>query len=807
MSMTLDLPPEQGVRIDPEITDGVDLDAEARGWRPPSWLVDVAAVFALGLMAVLSFVASFGLIAFAVGSLSLLVGVAVSMFARARGWRSWTLLLLGIAVLVVIGPVLVVPSLCLGGFIPTPQAVWALLSGLVTGWQDALASVTPIGRLDALLVLPFAGGLVAGLLGCWLARSSTRWWLATPAPALAVLLAGIAESTSSPSLTGLRGAVFAAIGIVWLAYRQRRERAVSVIAVRDRVRRRRLLLLLLLALVVGWGVGSTPFVSNSESRVVPRDHVVIPISPQFSVSALSEYRLFRVTDAGQILFQVSGKTDGLPLRIAIMDHWDGSTWQSGASDIGPAGVFERVSGSLANQGGGGALRGVTVTVAGPWHGQVWVPQIGVPRAIAFHGPDASGALTGLRLNLSSGTMAVQGGLIAGTVLAQATPSPYAPTDPPQSTTAIDAGLVAPLPRLLATSACQPHREQVAELNCLADFLKGHGVLSHGQNHQPVSLAGASASRLTSIAAALGGATGSTSGMQPSSAGDAEQYASLLALAGTQIGVPSRVVVGVRSVTDGPIRGKQITAWAEVWTGSMWKMLADPVPTNTQSPPQQQNNTTVAPVPIIPPSHSLPPLGYRSSGSSCKPGSHKAGCTSSPSASSTFEIPAWVGPVVGIPLAVVAALLAVTLGLMGLKIQRRRRRRSAGTPSMRISAGWRELTDVMRDTGRILPTSSTRRETAVLLGVHGITRAAKTGDTLLFGPGEPNDGQAETYWSDVDATSAAVLASLRPFDRWKAHVNVTSFGIGEWVDAGAAWIRARAVHLWGIVREKVGGFGQ
>jgi hypothetical protein len=277
-------------------------------------------------------------------------------------------------------------------------------------------------------------------------------------------------------------------------------------------------------------------------------------------------------------------------------------------------------------------------------------------------------------------------------------------------------------------------------------------------------------------------------VRSSPAGDAEQYAALLALDWLYSGLPMRVAVGVRSVPDGIIKGSDITAWAEAYTGGRWVMAADPVPTSKKvvlSPPQQQE---AARIPIVGPRAQIPERPGHADGTKCGKGPASSECASNRSVNKGISLPGWVGPIVGIPVGLMALIAAVTGGLGLLKRRRRRRRRLLGSPADRISAGWRELCDVVRDAGWILPANATRRESAVLLAKPSVARVARRADTALFGAGSLGPDDAEGFWSDIDVTSSALLAGLSPWERWKARVNLTSFGLGEKADRSMALVR-------------------
>ena len=752
------------------------------------WLTDLLAVVLLGGLALWSFVPSFGAIAFFVGMFALFIGAGWALLCDWRRWPWWVEVSGGLLLFIVLGPALVAPQDAASGFLPTVGSVWALFRAVFTGWSDALVSQTPIGRLDALLVLPFASGLAIGLVSTWLTRSRRLWSLAAPLVPLAVLVGGLVVTTDH-SIGGVEGALLALVSIAWMSSRQRRFRAGTTIAVRDRIRLRRLIGLVAVAVLVGWALGSFGPVSGSNSRTIVRDHTIPPVDVRLTTSPLSEYRVLKVTDKDTALFTLRGAVSGLPIRVGTMDYWDGGTWQSAPVVSDPKEAYERVSGSLPVDSHADQTRLVTVTLATGWAEQVWIPTVGDVSSVSFGGPGSSQLLDGLRYDVANGSLAEPQGLTGNSSISEVTDGPEPTVDPTSIGVTAPADLAAALGKLETKAACGG--KSVADLDCMAAFMHKNGALSDGALNQPMSLAGSTAQRLTSLASELAGQSSQSATGGDVPAGDGEQFAALLALVAAQQGYPVHVVVGVRRAVPGVVRGRDLTAWAEVYQGGKWIMLADPVPTTKQSPVTLPQSQQVDPVPIDAPSGEVPPLSNHLSHSSCTKSSGGGACDSRHQSGFNLGLPAWIGPVVGIPLALLALFAAVTFALIGAKSMRRNRRRSTGDSAARVSSGWKELTDVIRDAGWILPVNATRRESAVLLGRNGVSRMARRTDGILFGPDGISEEAADAYWSDVDATSASLLASLGTVDRWKARVNLTSFGVGDWLEA-----RSRQALEWG-----------
>jgi hypothetical protein len=218
----------------------------------------------------------------------------------------------------------------------------------------------------------------------------------------------------------------------------------------------------------------------------------------------------------------------------------------------------------------------------------------------------------------------------------------------------------------------------------------------------------------------------------------------------------------------------VTAWVEVYHQGAWRALYPTPPTDhnqkVTKPPQQYQPE---PVPLQPPPASPPAPVSQARPSKAKGTGSSTNCGGSGSCAFGISIPGWVAPVAGIPLAIIGIITALTLGLAGLKRSRRNRRRQTGTPAAQVSGGWDELCDLIRDTGGILPANATRRESAVLVARHGVSLAAQRTDALVFGPEEVTPEMASSYWRDIDAARAGILASLGRMDRWKATMSLSS----------------------------------
>lgn len=248
----------------------------------------------------------------------------------------------------------------------------------------------------------------------------------------------------------------------------------------------------------------------------------------------------------------------------------------------------------------------------------------------------------------------------------------------------------------------------------------------------------------------------------------EQFATFFAVAARMLGVPSRVVTGIRLSGSGAAQGSSSTSYtlssAELWTwveipvvGSGWT-LADPTPTTATaagSPPpepaQTVPTTVASPVALAAPSpssgeqHAVAPPAVTPSTSTRRPSS-------------------W--PVSGL-VALLAAVLAGGL-LPSLRRRARRRRRIVADPPGQVVGAWNEILERADRLGMRPPSASTNAEVAVALaGVYGPAilepagRVAMLAERVVFNPSDPvSQDDIEGLWKAEGDVRSAIKVELR-----------------------------------------------
>jgi hypothetical protein len=258
-------------------------------------------------------------------------------------------------------------------------------------------------------------------------------------------------------------------------------------------------------------------------------------------------------------------------------------------------------------------------------------------------------------------------------------------------------------------------------------------------------------------------------------GDAEQYAALMALMTRQLGIPSRVVMGVKPANGATgsltVKGTDVTAWVEVALQGIGWYPVFPTPTNTVKKPR----TVPKPKPKTrvqePPKTVVPPRVDVNATTSGAQESQKKD-DARPPAKKLFLSRAHILLAAGVsfPVVVVCGVLG---SIVGMKRRRSRRRRARGATSARISAGWTEIVDFVRDTGAPVPSKGTRRDIATLVGHSRTVALAHRADHAVFAPDEPSESDVADYWADVATARHEITSTMSRFDRLKAALNPTS----------------------------------
>jgi hypothetical protein len=612
----------------------------------------------------------------------------------------------------------------------------------VHGWIELLTTLPPVGSSGPLLAIPYIIGLIGGAAGITIAQRRRNPTLPVLAP-LAALIAGILLGTEQAVTIVLRGSVFAVLALAWATIRSARTRDVLQ---GDTHRWNRIIPafgMLAAAVLLGSVIGPQLPGSGGHKRVVLRTYVQPPFDVSAYPSPLAGYREYVKNGAlyDRVLFKVTGDAARQPVRMSVLDSYDGNVWGTGVagSEDRPADrSFQRVGTTIEAPIAGPAASGTIEIEAGEG---VWLPVVGELTSIRFSGPHAQSHASGFRYNLGTASGVVPDILSPGDAFRFSCVTPRA--SDAKSTGFFGGSLVSDdqtvFVRSAATQWASSGGTDWERLEAIAKHLREDGKYSDGGGAQAKYLAGHSLGRLGGFLAA------------PELVGNDEQYAAIFALALNSLNIPSRVVVGATPAADGTVKGSSVHAWVEVHLADgSWQLIPtdDFTPDHgkvpSDIPPQEQKKAASKLVP--PPNAVRPPISELTPD---QPDSKADSNKKTDPNGAGFALPAWlitglkwVGPPV-------LLILAGCASIIGIKWCRRQRRRGRGDAATRIANGWRELVDHARDSGvQVLP-GHTRREDATTVATPAAARLARAADGHIFGPGESQPEAASLFWSDVD----------------------------------------------------------
>jgi hypothetical protein len=741
-------------------------------------LVDAGLILLLGLVASYGFKDTFNGWTFLVAAgAGFMIGILLAHLSSLLGRPVVVLAVLVVAAFFLFGGAVALHADGVLASLPLPGTLAELADQAVHGWKDLLTTRAPIDG-GPLLTLPYLMGLVAGSGGMALASRtrSAMWPLLAPVTYLAaVILLGIQQPDRLITL----GIVFAVLAIIWIAMRSGRLNR-RLVKGGPSWRRRGVG-----ALLIAAAAASAPVVgpqlpgADTRERTVLRAHITPPFDIGQYPSPLAGFRRYtkgyRVAEGSEDsklydreLLRVDDLPAGSRLRFAALDEYSGSTWGASnqAPDVnGPDGQFQRVGTAIRDDGPGIEVT-ATVTLADDYDG-VWVPTTGSVDELEFTGPDADDEAKGFRYNLATDTGVLPQGLRGGDSYTFTARVPdeddrlSSSTTPSGQSLSTDAGGVDFRP---VAQRWGGDGTGIAQLLAMARHMDSEGYYTDGgAEGEAFYNAGHSLKRLSEFTAADGTQT----------AGNDEQYAATLALLGTQIGLPIRVVMGAVVPEGGVVKGKDVHAWVEVKdSAGVWRELPydqflppyDKPP--NQSPPSEQElkaGTIIPPpAPVRPPASAGDPLATDDN----RRGNQEDG--------GWFSLPAWLVTVlkyVGAPLLALALLFG---GVVGAKSLRRKRRRTRGAPGARLVAAWREALDQARDVGHLVHGRRTRREQAAQIGLPSAAVLARSADRHVFGSTAPSDDDALAFWSQVDGLRVELVAGLSRWQRFRAAISPTSF---------------------------------
>jgi hypothetical protein len=555
--------------------------------------------------------------------------------------------------------------------------------------------------------------------------------------------------------------------------------------------------------VVGYLLGPSLPGAEASDRDIWRQTVTPPFDPRQYPSPLNSYRDYvkpgydangEPRDA-EVVFTVEGLPEGVPVRLATMDAYDGLVWQVSAGEPGnpslnDSGSFERIGAELSPQFDGETAQ-VAVTIGD--YNDVWIPDVGEVVKMRFTGsaggPERDRALSeSFRYNRATDTAATTLRLQEGDRYEMTVVLPPVLDD--MAGEVIDPDVarigatrpIAEIPQALATPDLLVINDTAERLDRVRDLMVETGAYSDGdiEAGQIRARAGHNAARMVEFVQDF---------PRTPFVGNAEQYASAYALLFRDLdSLPTRVVMGFKpseASLDGPVEvlSTEAEAWVELpvqdlgWVGIFPTPPRDQLSSTTSSPQQPEpdyRTQNPPPPPLLDPEFDQPATA---SGDAQSPDDQQDDADDTSDAAADDSS---LGDVLTSPVAVGAgivlapfALLAVFGGIVAfIKARRRKRRRERGAPHQRIANGWNEVTDFALDMGKPVPHSTTRREAAAFIGDSTTTLADRT-DAAVWGGRELTEDQVNSYWDELSATLGSMKGQLGFVDRVKATISLQS----------------------------------
>lgn len=254
-------------------------------------------------------------------------------------------------------------------------------------------------------------------------------------------------------------------------------------------------------------------------------------------------------------------------------------------------------------------------------------------------------------------------------------------------------------------------------------------------------------------------------------GDDEQFALASAMIADQFGFNVRIVLGARLTseepdlsvcTDGVCTGGDMAAWIEVEDGTSGEWVAidvtpqhtNAVHVDTQQQTDPKNNTEVDPdrAEVVP-----PPDANQGDGS--KEGTDQQGSQGSPL---RLSEPVRMG---GVFLSAAMLLALPCAAILVRKWLRRRGRRLATYPAVRVVGAWDEFLDLARDVDMPISPQKTRMEIVrdVAPGHPQAEALAALADSAVFSPAYVSPDHAVYAWNLVHAEEKLLR---HPENWWK-----------------------------------------
>lgn len=703
------------------------------------------------------------------------LGSLVALAGMSRALRLWWQLVFLVMAQWIVGPLVTLNDTAIAHVVPTAETLWRGWQATFGSFKYVIAVVPPTGTGDGALMATWTICLwlsfVAG--ACALAPDSRRWMTLAGMAAVAMAFVACALlGTSDGFHRTIAGAAAGLVAVVWLSWRWR-------LAEFGRWLSTALIVLLSAASAIG------ACLALPAPRLVLRDHYEPPLSPYQYTSPLSGMRAYVKDHKDDTLLTAVNLPESTPVRLAVMDSFDGNVWNlSDSSAASDSSDYRRVGTRIASDAAGDRFTATFTVDKGL--SDKWLPLAGAATSIDYTAGE-------FYYNTDTRSAIVPAGLREGTTYTESgvvTPTPTDERIAKAKASGIDQPEARDVPdsasRLAAAIAGGKSNGGEAA-QALSSTLKDSGWFSHGLTGDYPSLPGHGNHRVNDL---LSGSA---------MVGDSEQYASAMALMARELGLPSRVVLGfLPKAEDGSISsartqrqpdgstvtrftGNDVEAWVEIDLSGLGWVAFYPTPKETKVPDQDQDLTPPNPQTLVrqPPVPLTDPLRdeTQARGQSSLAGQDADDNPTDLLWGRVGRIAAAVA-LYGSPVWTVLLACALIVLVKAVALSNMRRR---GSPRRRVVAGWRSLEALAAQSG--IEVRGTRREQATAIATQlGIDQRilrslGRDADYAAFSGEDIPTQQAERYWGSVMDARRAMLASLTHLRRLRTRLSLK--GVFHW----------------------------
>lgn len=701
------------------------------------------------------------------------IGAALALLATRLRWGIAALAGSLLAGYLIVGGPLVLPHTTLGGVLPSLETLRSLALLIVQSWNDLLTVATPAGDFEGPAAVPLLAGMVAGA-GMLRVVTLSRAVISPLAIPLGWLALSIAFGVRYAPAAVWLGAALGVGMLVWLTahrFAATRTANTEILLNADRSLNRTAAKALAAAGVIVLAASSAVAINlvgaDQVNRHVLRDAVTPPLNLHEFASPLMKYRLFLLDQKDEGLFRVEAMPEDARLRLAVLDTYDGNVFNVSQQSNEYLNVGRELPWTPE-----GAITQASIEVLA--YDDVWLPTFGPSSSFRFEGVRRSEQARGLHFNRAANQALTTARIGEGTVVnVQAVPE--IPDDAAAREALQGAGVgTAPLATVsrvpdvlvqLATDLTADSTSAYEQLEALTLWMREQGAYSDGSDG--ITRSGHTNERLSSMFTST----------QP--VGNAEQYATAMALMATQLGIPARVVMGFHPNPDDDAPGEvwEVTGvQAQVWVeanldGAGW-VAFDPTPDRDKEPqtdtprPQPKPKPQVDPPPNPPEKLPEEPIVADDEAVNVdeEDQSDDAGIAA---------ILLIIGAIAGGLLILALPFLVILM----MKVRRAARRRTRGQVTDQIAGAWDEVVDRARDLGYVAPSSSTRGEAATSLQSAypsaPVATMARSVDATIFGDVVPNEALRTDAWVQAEDLKSALLSTAPWYARPRAVFSANS----------------------------------